>query len=551
MINYFILALIYLFVFLVGRGSYLAYIQIKNKNANLVNERDNVFCLPLFSFYPIIGLFVIGNITIIINFFAPIKTGVNLIIYVILIFLNFSKNTLFKLNFPEYFLIFITLPILSMSSYNTGLAYDAGLYHLNFQNWIREEKIVIGISNLYPRFGYSSIYDYINSNFWFNDNFVYLHYINLIFISFFFIGLHYIFINSNFLKVKIGVISILLYGILDNFGYLGGKNGFIEIESITKFDTPFGILFFLTILFTSFVYSNKSINFNEQLIILIFAIFSFQLRITGILLIFPLCYILFLNKFEALKKNLFLVYLSILFFIKNLISTGCIYFPIEITCSKNLFWYEKGFANLEQETISNGLIAFSRDTSLFEWYQLWSGRFPFNYSTLLNFIYSFLFINLIVLLSVKKNRIRSLDIYYFIFNLFLLFFWLVSAPNFRFGIGIFISIIYFGIFNNVKELKFKLILNEKIFLILLTSCIILLPRVENYKKFVNNPFEMTEINVPIVEYQNKLNGYGVSPLDGSEICMINKFCSPEYIYFSNLKQYKFGYKFFELSNFVD
>ena len=44
---------------------------------------------------------------------------------------------------------------LLVSSYNVNFHYDAGLYHLNNQLWLRESNIVQGFSNIYGAFGVS------------------------------------------------------------------------------------------------------------------------------------------------------------------------------------------------------------------------------------------------------------------------------------------------------------------------------------------------------------------------------------------------------------
>ena len=41
-------------------------------------------------------------------------------------------------------------------------------------------------------------------------------------------------------------LTTLLFGLLDNFGVDGGKNGFVVFQSIGKFDVSFGILFLIT-----------------------------------------------------------------------------------------------------------------------------------------------------------------------------------------------------------------------------------------------------------------------------------------------------------------
>ena len=53
-----------------------------------------------------------------------------------------------------------------------NFSYDAGLYHLPYQNFLTNDKIVFGLANI-PRFGFSSIQDYVSSilitkNFMFN-----------------------------------------------------------------------------------------------------------------------------------------------------------------------------------------------------------------------------------------------------------------------------------------------------------------------------------------------------------------------------------------------
>ena len=61
---------------------------------------------------------------------------------------------------------FIVNPfLLGISSYGISIAQDAGLYHLNAQSWIINEKVNFGLTNLHLRYGHSSIFEYISSNF--------------------------------------------------------------------------------------------------------------------------------------------------------------------------------------------------------------------------------------------------------------------------------------------------------------------------------------------------------------------------------------------------
>lgn len=545
MVNYLTLLLFYVFLFFIGRGSAIVLskfniIQLKN-----FDENEKLFFIPLNNFYPIIGLFLIGNLSIISNFFISLNLIYKISIFSILMFANIFKESQFKIKFQEKFLLFVTLPLLSVSNYNTGLSYDAGLYHLNYQNWLQEEKIVLGLSNFHSRFGYSSIYDFISTNFWYKENFLVIHMLNLIFISFFFIAIHQIYSGTNLMQIKIGIMGVLLYGFLDNFGYSGGKNGFIEIEGVTKYDTPFGIIYFLTLLFISIFFYQKKISNIEISIILIFAIFSFQMRVSGALLFIPLIFLLIKSKkLQSLKQNKILILFGIFNILKNMLTTGCLYFPIEFTCFNSLSWYQNGYALTERKSISYSLRAYDYGDSFYDWFEIWINKYDYNLPTLKNFLVAFIFINLLKIILSDKVKVSLISSLFLMFNLFVLAYWILSAPSFRYGIGFFVSLVYFGTFFEVKSLKYKNLISHKNFIFLLFFTIILLPRSTNYQNLVRNPFEVTSISPLTIEYIKKVEGFGYSPLQDNEVCWINKFCSPKYSSMTQLKENKFGYLYF-------
>ena len=82
---------------------------------------------------------------------------------------------------------FVIPSILIISSSTTNFHYDAGYYHLNHQNWLRESNLIIGMVNIFWPFGMSSINEYISAFFWFDSSFILLHFLTLFFIHFFFI----------------------------------------------------------------------------------------------------------------------------------------------------------------------------------------------------------------------------------------------------------------------------------------------------------------------------------------------------------------------------
>ena len=549
MINYISLLAFYIFIFFVGRGSLLILSKLNLLTLNNFNENKKYHNIPLHTFYPIIGLFIIGNLSIFFNFFVPLSNNFTFFMLILLLIGNFLKNLNIQIKTQEIFLVFITLPILSISSYLTGLSYDAGLYHLNYQKWLRDEKIILGLSNFHSRFGYSSIYDFINTNFWYFENFLIQHFVNLIFIAFFFTAIHNIFENSKNINIKIGIVSLLLYGLLDNFGFSGGKNGFIEIEGITKYDSPFGIIFLITLTFIAFYYLEKKQSNFENTIILIFALFAFQMRVSGALLFIPLLPIFLARGLGiTIKNNVFLVFFGISNILKNLLTTGCFYFPIEITCFDSLKWYKQGYAEIEKNSISLSLRSYNFKINLNDWFEIWINKYEYNLPTLKNFLFALFLINIFKYFVLDNRKISNIYVSFFTFNLFLFVYWIITAPSFRYGIGFFLSFIFFGSVFVGGSIKYKYLLNKYLIMTLMFLIILLLPRIDNYYEFLQYPTKITKIEPTTVEYFQKEDGFGYSPSTHNEICMINKYCSPVYSNLTNFKENRYGYKYFELKN---
>ena len=94
---------------------------------------------------------------------------------------NFNNENDFKYFIFTY--IFINL-ILLITSFNISFHYDAGFYHLNHQNWLRNSNIIFGFVNIYWPYGIGSIYEYISAALWFDRTFILLHFVNLILYGF-------------------------------------------------------------------------------------------------------------------------------------------------------------------------------------------------------------------------------------------------------------------------------------------------------------------------------------------------------------------------------
>ena len=513
----------YLFIYFVGRGIFKLFGK----------KNTEIYGIPLNIFYPLIALFYIGNLTLVLNFFTQITFQISVVLMIIPLLVNFfnlKKITNF-LNLKNLSLYIGTPLVLGISSSNINLAYDAGLYHLNHQNWLRNEKIIFGLSNNHMRFGYSSIIEYINVNFWLNDNFILLHFTNLIFIVVFF-QIIYIFLFTDLFRFSL---SVLIYGFLDNFGFNGGKNGFIEVESIAKQDTPFAVMFIICtyLLFKLHKDTEKISNQTTNTLIFMFCLFSVQLRLLGFInLIFFL--IILIIKFDVsksikiiFKDNLNLSILGIFFILKNLITSSCLFYPVKITCFDNIAWTAGNYssAGAEIDLLADFHIALKL-SNLNSWFDQWMGK-EINNTVFKNFmitLFVIIIFNLLVKFQNKENSFNK-NVFFIFYTVFSFFIWLITAPSIRMGVGIFLTLVLvISLFYNSKKsmfIKKNILIFTGIYFVVLG----LVPQTNNYFSLIENfsDTELRNIEVPEIEYSVNNIGYGVIPKSGDQ-CWINLEC---------------------------
>ena len=542
--------LFFFLFFIVGRG---LIILLKSKELEENGDGLKVFNIPIYLLYPIFGMFFIGNITFLINFFYKISNRNIILLTLILILLNIKIKPNFRFDSKFSLLSIFTLLYLPLSSYNIGLSYDAGLYHLNYQKWIQSSKLVIGLSNLHMRYGYSSIFDYIASNLWIDNNFIFIHFLNLTALCTFFIFLLYSFLFSKDKFLAGSSVGILIFGLLDNFGFNGGKNGFIEIEGITKYDSVFGLIFYLTIIFSFVLFQKKNITNFEFQILLLLAIFNIQMRPTGLLVLIPVFIALLVGKkIKRLIYDKFVlsgVLLLFMWIIKNLLLSGCIIFPVEFLCFDTLPWYKNNYALSETQNIRESLRAFNLNMEITEWFKYWTEKNTYNFSSLMNFLLSYLVITLYKLLF-YKSKINMDFFISLLFTITLIAYWFSFAPINRFGIPFFMVAIGL-IFSNVTEEKvyksFNFI-NKYLIIFLFIVCVLLTPRVDNIISFINSPFEDIKISQPETKiYIKRESGFGVLTSDKSEQCWINIECAPDYSHPASQTNFGFYRAFIPLS----
>ncbi len=541
-------------LFLSIRGLIVIYKLVKNKD--FLIDRLEIYNIPLYVFFPIFSLFFIGNFSIFSNFFLPIRNMYIFWIFLICILIVSNFKEKISIENKSYFIIsFIVVPIiLAISSYGLKLHFDSIDYHLNFQYWLRESKTVFGLSNLYVAYGWSTIYEYILANFWTKDNFLFLHFINLIFFTFFynFLAFNILFSKNNFLKVI--SFNITIYSFLDNFGVNGGGNGFLTIQMVGKPDLAVGILFFISFILFLNDFLKKDFNFNNFLAICTLSLFAFQIKILSVYLLIPL--LIYLYKLDKKNINLsqiglfvLLITFSAIYILKNIAISGCLIFPIESTCIDQLSWNNKERIAEFSDAVIGGNYGIKIGDNLLLWFESWINN-SYNIQVYTNMVISFLIVWVLNLLLFKKSS-SSLELnqkisFFFIFLLILGFF--VSGPTVRYGFGTFL--IAFSVFS-INRNMFRFKENANIFSVLMGVVLLisigLTPRLYSYKAFLQSPFEIAQIEDSTEEY---LNSAFLKDLDENfiknSICYIPKTCVKNIEYKSIRYSTKLGYKLYSM-----
>ena len=525
--NFVLYISLFIFLYFLGRSflitNYLIFNKKKNLNEKIFEMKSNIF-------YPIIGIFYLGNVLIFLNFFVPINNIYVFIFIFLLLIPNFFE---FKFNLPniniEFFIKYVLIPsILIISLYSTGWHYDAGFYHLNHQNWLRDSNMILGFVNIHWAFGMSSIYEYVSAFFWLENSFVLLHFLNLIFFHFLYLVLIDNLINSSNNILRNSSLFILLFSLFDNFGINGGRNGFLYVQGVTKQDIAVGVIFF--ILCRSIIvkiYKNK-INEDDLFIVVLLSLLIIQIKLSSISIVFLLIYYLYfifkntgIRFNKIIQNNIFSVVFGILWLTKQYLTTGCFIYPVNFTCRNNFDWYSKNSTeSYEAITVNSSYSLPLYNYNLVEWFRTFSS-FRINATVLTNFIISLILLYIIkkfILKSSKMDKtIKNISLALIVLNLIYLIYY---GPTPRYLIGLMLFIVSYLGYNDV-DFKFKFT-HVQIYSLILISAVFLI-RSTSYSEMINGGSNKLFDPRYEAKYIQQSNGW-VKP-DFGDQCWINLECT--------------------------
>ena len=419
-----------------------------------------------------LGFVLISSITTFTHFFVKIDhlTSLILVIFGVIFFLINKRFTIYKFLKKKIIYIIIVLILLPMFI-SQKYHEDFGYYHLPYALAFVEEKIIFGFANIDKPYVYNSIWLNLKPIFLLEKNFNFLTLPSFILFLFFIIfSINKILREATIKLSDYFIIICLFYFIL-------------KFTRISEFgvDLPGTIFSILSIFyFIKFIESNDNFE-KEELFFLnfIFSIFAILIKLSNIPVILLTLYLYFFDfknlKLIIFKKKFLLIYLiSLVFIFQQFIYTGCILFPTSLTCL-NVSWFHVDHLNLSKQLeLTNKSYSIAKDIyspeqylKNLKWLPFWLKRNLVEITEHLTTIFLPTLI-FILFLPRKKKTEFSFDnkLILLIFVLISIIFWLKFSPVLRFGIHIFVTLIFLiliGFLTNREFSKKKFIIFLMIF----------------------------------------------------------------------------------------
>ena len=420
---------IFIFVFLIsilGHGNYI--------NNNIFKEKID---LDFKNLIFIKGLFSIGFICILINFFTPISDLISFLVIItggLLYLLNFIKN---KNKLKEIFFLIFVFILCFFFSFYAGINDDFQYHYETIKNF--KNKDIFNITHQ-RMVSYNSHWLFLNSIFSFSIFTSSLFVLSSLFFSITIFDL----INLSRTSYKKNNKYLSLVSLFSLIFFLGVLNKFKDFGT----DIPGVIisLYVMLILFYYFLDKNLEISYEIFSIILILCLFAFIIKITNVLIFLFIIFLFFKLNFK--KINYGIILFSMLFpipwFLQNIIISKCLIWPISLTCFSNIeLAVEEEYLI---ESFAKGDISTSIQVNGFGWIKIW---FYNHFSKIFENYFLFFLILILPLIIIKfkkgfSNKLfynfikkQYLDLNYLIFFIIILIcniIWFFFAPAYRFGI---------------------------------------------------------------------------------------------------------------------
>ena len=524
--------------------SFLIVISTVPFSKILINDSQNTFYS--YSKELIFGIVFLTFLALLLNFFIELNIYVtSTVLLISLTFLIKFRNCYFNKTFIVFSIlqsIFITTLILESNVYRP----DAGLYHLPYIGILNSEKILIGVSNIHFRYGHTSIIQYlsaIHNNLINLDNgivFAQALVASSVTLSFFYQLKNY---------SKLQNYDFHFYYLLFTSIYIAYKmNRYSEYGN----DAPAHFLFFYLI--SEIIIFRNNFSNKEYLNQLILTFFIISNKITLIpILLFNLVGLKKINikKFFPNKKFFFLVIFLFIWLFKNILTSGCLVYPIKQLCFDELLWtdintiekvgisseaWTKGISDIENNNILE-----KEFIKKFNWLEAWFSKHFIHVVKVLfpYLLFLFLIFSLLSFYKEKKlAKVESVYLTYIVLSLLTVLFWFFKAPLYRYGYSLIITFISLVAAHRVFRFSYNLNFMNKFSNIIIFLCISIMVSkniiriVKNDNSYFNYPwpkfYSMSKNNYKSSNRSLSLNGINLSEPEKGGYCMYSKSICAHY-----------------------
>ncbi len=401
------------------------------------------------------GIIFLVFLSFILHFFFPLNEITNsLIIFLLFLIFIFKIKKKNQLNFiKDYKYIFISLILVFIMTLKYNPNEDYGYYHLPYIINLVSEKVIFGLSNLQPQFGWNSTWLNFSSMF-------YLPYFEIrgtqLSNSILFFFIIYMFLKElNSFKNK-NCYSFLYILFLTSYTV-------IKFSRISEhgFDFPANIFLLLAIYYFLKISEEQNLTNIKKYFIIIccFSLFAFTIKVSTFIAPLLVIFSLILIIKKKIKLDIFkapLIFCTIFFafwITQQFIYTGCMMPYFKITCMQGLEWHTKDISNMisgltgsvnKSYNLYTGDLSPSNYSKNFNWVNTWFQRNKIeileHISAIILPIIILLILNLKFLLSNKKNisilnnHKRFILLTLSFLTIFGLMIWFTKSPVIRFGI---------------------------------------------------------------------------------------------------------------------
>ena len=412
---------------------------------------------PLIYFW--LGFFIVSTLSMLGSLFAPINV-INLLVFIIIgtiglffLFREYKQSTIqyerAEKTIFVYVVVLTLLIIICFGAYTEwpGFAYDTDLYHAQTVRWYNEYGTPPGLGNLHSRLAFNSSWlslaALFDNGIWDNRSAWIMPVLALLGGALYFLH-ELIFSRKN--GIRLYAFCILVWLLLK----IGERAG-----PALYYDTPVHILNAAIVLEAYYLFTGYNRNLSKKEIhvaanLLMLGVSAFMIKPIGaVSLLFSgvLTLFLLLRNTKRAVSSWFIIFTPALsafsvWVIKNIFLSGYLLYPLPIFAAPLDWTMPFELAEINYKAVlawaripGPGSIQSLENGFLF-WFRPWLIR-NLNSNTFLLFAAFPSFFSIIIwFFIIRYNDIKK-AIYFFIWALFSIVYWFLTAPDIRFGDGFF------------------------------------------------------------------------------------------------------------------